>query len=129
MDQVDLFGEKRVFIQDNPTLQKVAEMILRLSDHYPEMFDGNTIGAVNRKVREIVWMENGLYEVLKEPDFQKRLDAFENWHKDNKRCIDTELITRATRFLVAEGTVRLRKSAIIDGERHKNRLTKAFSKR
>lgn len=124
--QVDLFGNKRISIPDNPTLEKVAEMILNLSEHYPEMFDGDTIGQVDRKIREIVWLENGLYAVLRSDG--DRVREFEKWNADPQRCVDPDLLTRARRHLVERGLVRLSKKAIVDGERHRARLSKSFGR-
>lgn len=127
--QTDLFGRKRISIPDNPTLEKVAEMILNLSEQYPEMLDGKTISEGDRSIRFIVWMENGLREILIS-DFQttaaQRIAEFESWHSNPERCTDAELLTRARRFLVSEGIIKLRSSAILEGERHKVRLSKAF---
>ena len=126
--QKNLFGEDALMIQDNPTLQRVAMRILELSKHYPEMFDGQTIGEVDRNIRQIVWLESGLYSVLTLDSFNDRLKAFEKWHADNTQCVDTELLSRARRYLVEHDYIRLSASAIRSGERHKQRLTRAFAK-
>ena len=125
--QVDLFGEKRVSIPDNPTLEKVATMILNLSDHYPEMFDGNTIGEVDRKIREVVWLENGLYKIL--TDDGDRVKAFEKWNASPQQCVDPDLLTRARRELVSKGIVRLKASAVKQGDREMHRLSRSFGRK
>jgi hypothetical protein len=125
--QVDLFGEKRISIPDNPTLEKVATMILNLSDHYPEMFDGNTIGEVDRKIREVVWLENGLYKIL--TDDGDRVKAFEKWNASPQQCVDPDLLTRARRELVSKGIVRLKASAVKQGDREMHRLSRSFGRK
>jgi hypothetical protein len=128
--QVDLFGEKRISIPDNPTLEKVATMILNLSDHYPEMFDGNTIGEVDRKIREIVWLENGLYTILTSDEKgADKVRAWEKWNANPQQCVDSETLTRARRHLVEKGLVRLKASAIKQGERERSRLSKSFRRK
>ena len=129
-DQLDLFGEKRVSIPDNPTLQKIAELILRLYKNYPDMFEGNTISEVDREVRRIVWEENGLYAILKaDGNGLDRVKAFEKWNADSHQCIDPDLLSRARRELVSQGIVKLKASAVKEGLRHQQRLSRSFAKR
>jgi hypothetical protein len=103
MIQQDMFGKKRISIPDNPTLEKVAEMILNLSDQYPEMLDGNKISDIDRNIQYVVWMENGLRTIL-QSDWattpQDRINEFEKWHKDSSKCINSDLLTRARRYLL-----------------------------
>jgi hypothetical protein len=126
--QNDMFGTKRISIPDNPTLERVATMIFDLyENHYPEMFDGKEIKDINRTVRRIVWEENGLAAILMgEGD---KLAEFEKWHSDSTKCIDPEIITRATRYLVEKDFVRISASAVKSGERQRVRLTGAFGRK
>jgi len=129
--QTDLFGRKRISIPDNPTLEKVAEMILNLSEQYPEMLDGKTISEVDRDIRCIVWMENGLRAILISDPMttgSQRLAEFESWHSNPQTCTDAELLTRARRYLVEHDLIRLSKAALVEGEQHRARLSRAFHK-
>jgi len=130
MEQTDLFGDKRISIPDNPALQKVAEMILNLLPHYPEIIDGDTIGEVDRKIREVVWLENGLYNILtSDENGVDRVKAWEKWNASPHQCIDTETLTRARRELMSRGLIRLKSSAVKQGERERARLSKSFGRR
>jgi len=132
MTQTDLFGKKRISIPDNPTLEKVAEMILNLSEQYPEMLDGNKISEIDRNIQYVVWMENGLRAIL-QSDWattpQDRINEFEKWHKDSAKCINSDLLTRARRYLLEHDLIRVSSEAIRSGERERNRLSKSFSGR
>ena len=128
MEQTDMFGEKRVSIPDNPTLQKTVELILRLYKHYPHMFDGNTISEIDRNIQFIVWQESGLYDILKIDTFGERLSSFEKWYKDPSKCTNAEVLSRSRRYIVESGIVNISRNAILDGERHRQRITKSLHK-
>jgi hypothetical protein len=130
MEQIDLFGDRRISIPDNPALQRVAEMILNLLPNYPEMIEGDTIGEVDRKIREIVWLENGLYKILTSDDSgEDRVKEWEKWNSNPQQCVDAETLRRARQKLVADGIIKLKKSAILQGERERARISKSFGRK
>lgn len=115
----DLFGDPRVTIPDNPTLERAANIVMRLVQKNPSLLDGNRVGDIDRKLRVAAWMEQGLNEILN-PD---QVESFEKWAADPKKCVDTELLRRARQWLVQQDHIRLSATALKDAERQRSRVT------
>jgi hypothetical protein len=124
--QGNFFGDRRVEIEGNPTLESAANVILRVVDQDPALLEGDKVGIIDRNIRLAVWFEQGLSEILTSLE-QKR--EFIEWANNPKRCVDSELLRRARQHLVKEDKIRLSAAAIKQAERENQRLGRAFAGR
>ena len=124
----DMFDGERVIIEDNKPLAHAANLILEEVHRDSTLLDGDSVGEIDRKIRAAVWLYHGLREILHKEWHEDREDAFLEWAKDPKRCIDTELLRRARQWLVEKDKIRVSAAAIKDSEETRKRLTGAFRK-
>lgn len=119
---IDLFGENRIHIPDNPKLEGIANHILEIYQRNPAVLDGDTIGEINRKVHLEILLDNGLTPIIKSGD----IGQFTAWYLDKKQNCDTEEeCARALRFLVERDYVRLPARAVAEAERHRQRISQS----
>ena len=123
--QTDLFGDRDVRIPDNPSLEWMARLILRLTDAEKTLLDGNRMGDVDRQIRMAVWMEKGLADILT-PD---QVKAFTEWALDSKRCVDPELIRRARAWLIQHDYIRVSGAAMKSATQQGTRLAGSFGRK
>lgn len=116
---VDFFGEHHpVKMKDNPTLENMANHILNLAKHYPNLLDGDTMQEIDRKLLLAIWWEHGINKHL------GNWESFSNWVK-SKDFVDTDLVTRARRLLLSRDLIRVSSRALLDAERHRQRIERS----
>ena len=118
----DLFGETRVHIPDNPTLEREANHILELVAREPELLNGNKVGEIDRKLLLAVWKDNGVREIVQRADW----NLFETWAMTAKLCVDPEIVSRARRWLAEHDHIRLPQQAVADAERQRQRIGRSL---
>jgi hypothetical protein len=124
-NQVDLFGEKRVLIPDNPKLANICSHILELYSRNPHLLDGKSIGEINRKVHLEIMLDNGLLPVIQSGN----VDKFKEWYGDKKLNPDTEEeCARALRFLVSKDYIRLPAEVIRESEQMRQHIERTLRK-
>ncbi len=122
MEQTDLFGEPaRVEIDNNGVLERVANHILDVVRRNPSLTDGETVGEIERKLLISVWLDDGLRTLI--PDVKQRGDIT-NWLR-SKQCVDPETVGRARRYLQSKDLIRLPQKAIVEAERHRERIARS----
>ena len=122
--QPEMFEEERhVSIKDNSKLEGVCNHILSITEHKPEILIGE-IGEIYRKLTYEFWMESGLQDIIP----SEKWNEFRLWLMDEKRCTNVDTITRGLRYLVDMDMVRLSKSTILTGERHRERIRDSLRK-
>ena len=120
----DLFGEQRIKVEGNSVLETTANHILRLVTENPGLLTDKKIKYIDHNLRMAVWKDNGLSAVLGD-----KLNDFEEWAKDNNRCIDPEVIRRARQYLVEHDYIRLPAEAVRDAERKRQFVSSSFGRR
>ncbi len=123
--QVDLFGEpQRIHIEGNPLLEGLANHILALKERDETLLDGDSVGAIDRKLTLAIWVDEGLNQFIPE---DKR-EAFAKWFSEPKHCPDEEAISRARRYLQERDQIRLPAKAIVAAEQHRQRIAKSVKR-
>lgn len=117
----DLFGEEReqVRIKDNKVLERACNRLLDLYHHYSELFDGNTMAEIDRKIyAELLWQD--CFQTLIKPEkkgiFVSAMLKAPEW----------DIYTRARRELLSKGNIKVSARAVIDAERHRARISGAM---
>ncbi len=100
----EYYDEPVVDIKDNEYLARLSNQILDLKKKYPNLFDGDTIGEINRKVMLAVWLDNGLEREITDRALLKSLIE---WLKNTKIAISEENTSRAVRYLASRDLIRL----------------------
>lgn len=121
----DLFGEEievQINIDGNPLLASICRQILEITRKRPDLLEGDTVGEIDRKLMIMIWLDNGLRSLL--PDIEQR-KAITDWMQNTKQCIDPEAISRARRYLQERDKIRLPAKAILNAERHRQRIAKS----
>lgn len=121
MTMQTLFGEQHIKIEGNPLLEGIANHILDLKLRYPDLEDGDTMAYIDRHVALKIWYDEGLGRFIPE---DKRAE-FEQWFCSPKTCPDYDAITRARRYLQEKGLFRPTAKAILDAERHRQRIARS----
>jgi hypothetical protein len=121
MPQPDLFGERRIKIEGNLLLEGIANHILDLYSKDPELLNGDSVGEINRKVTLAIYFDNGLLQVLQ----SGAKEQFIEWFMNKKLAHTEEEIARALRYLVQNDYLRLPSKALIDAERHRQRIARS----
>lgn len=116
-----LFGEKHIKIDGNPLLESIANHILDLVERKPAVQDGDTMAHIDRHLALELWYDEGLGRFIPE---DKRAE-FEAWFCSPKSCPDYEAITRARRYLQSMDLFRPSAKAVIDAERHRQRIARS----
>lgn len=117
--QNDLFGELHVRIKDNSVLEKAANRILLMVQRDPTLLDGDTIGAVDRRIfAEVIWED--VFQNLISPD---KKSVF---IKAILQCPESDVFTRARRFLQNSDKIRLSAKAVQSGERFRAKISSAM---
>ncbi len=118
----DLFGETRVHIPDNPTLERECNHILELVARQPELLNGTKMGEIDRKLLLAVWRDNGVREIIQRADWL----LFEAWAMNPKLCVDPEIVGRARRWLAEKDYIRLPQAAVQNAEQQRQRIGRSL---
>jgi len=113
-----LFGEQHIKIEGNPKLEGIANNILDMVQHNPELLKGDTVGDIDKKLTLAIWWSEGLHQFVSEDNQQ----LFTRWFL---KAIDEEAVSRARRFLAERDFIRLPQSAIQTAERHRQRISRS----
>ncbi len=125
IQQSDLFDEPHIIIEKNPLLERVANDVLDLVQHRPELLSGDNIGVIDRRISVCLWLDSGLRQILSDVELRKQVTTF---LADPQKCVSFDVVSRARRLLVAEDKIRLSKSAIENGIRQKNKVEQSLRK-
>ena len=120
----DLFGNKRIDIPDNPTLQHCCEHLLDLIDRDKELLNGDSISDIDRKLWLALSFDNGLTPILQSGDTAK----FKEWVMNHKLCVDFEVVSRARRYLSEHDFIRLSHDVITKAEQQRQRIAPSFKR-
>jgi hypothetical protein len=116
----DSYDDPVVKLEDNKLLEGIANHILDLVKHYPNLIEGKTVGEIDRKLKIAFWLES-----VKPVIQSGSIERFIEWAKNSKLCVDNETISRARRFLVERDLIRLPSSVILEAERHRQRIARS----
>ncbi len=113
--QKDLFNEPHITIKDNQVLENAANRLLLMIQRNPELLNGDTIGEIDRKIyAEILW-EDGVQNILPS-------DKKEEFVKVVSKAPESDVLTRARRYLAEADLIRLPSKAIQSAERFRSRI-------
>lgn len=115
----DLFDEPHIQIKDNAVLEKAANRLLLMIQRNPELLDGDSMGEIDRRLyAEILW-EDGIQHLIpsdKKADFIKVVTKTQ----------ESDVYTRARRFLAEKDLIRLPSKVIQSAERFRARISSAM---
>ncbi len=126
--QSDLFYEpQRIIIEGNPLLQRVANEVLDLVEHKPELLDGDNLSVIDRRLTISLWLNasSGLRDLIPDVEQRARVTAF---LADPKQCVSFDVVSRARRLLSEKDHIRLSKTAIESGIENKNKVERSLRK-
>ena len=121
MTMPTLFGEQHIKIDGNPLLEGIANHILDIVQRNPQVQDGDTMAHIDRHLALQIWYDEGLGRFIPEDKRQE----FEDWFCSPKTCPDYEAITRARRYLQKQDLFRPSAKAVLDAERHRQRIQRS----
>tara|TARA_Y100000310_G_scaffold220939_2_gene222511 strand:- start:344 stop:757 length:414 start_codon:yes stop_codon:yes gene_type:complete len=122
---IDLFGNNRVRIPGNPTLEAAATLVLEVVQDQPELLDGDKVGDIDRALQCAIWLKQGLQQILGPVN----VEAFQAWFQDSRAAVNTELVRRARQHLAQHDYIRISAKAVLAAEAQRKRLTKTFGGR
>ena len=121
MTQTDLFDEPHIQIPGNEVLAKACNRLLLMYQQNQNLFDGDTMGEIDRKIfAEILW-EDGVQTLVpadKKPEFIKIVG----------KCPEADVLTRARRFLQEKDMIRLSLKAVKSAEQFRSRIAGSVKK-
>ena len=112
----NLFGEQQVQIKGNSVLSQACNRLLAMHAQQPQLFDGDEVGKINRRLyAEILW-EDGIQKLI--PSNNK-----ESFLKVITQTQEADVFSRALRSMVYDlGLIKLSATAIRNAEQMRNRL-------
>lgn len=118
---IDLFGEERIHIKDNPKLEGIANHILDLYRRLPDyLLNGDSIGEINRKIHLEIMLDGGLRQAI------ETVESFKIWYLDKKsNSVTEEECARALRYLAERDIIRLPMKAVQSAEQHRQRISQS----
>lgn len=117
---MDFFGETHIKIKGDTKLNDIANRVYQLYQRSPELFKGESIGALNRKIHLELMLDDGLRGVIPTGS----IEQFRLWYCDKQKNSTTEEeCARAFRELVHEGKILLEAHVILKAERDRQRIS------
>lgn len=117
--QRTMFDEPHVTISDNPVLEHAANRLLLMVERDRELLTGDSVGIIDRRLyAEILW-EDGVQAIL--PASSK-----ETFIKTVVAAQESDVYSRARRWLVEHDYIRLPAKAIQQAERTRHRIAGAM---
>ena len=111
----DLFGEQRIQIRDNSVLEKACNRLLLMNQQDPNLFRGDSMGEIDRKIfAEILW-EDGVQKLIPSDKKAEFIEVV-------KKCPESDVLTRARRYLQEKDLVLVSSKAVQSAERFRARI-------
>ena len=112
----DLFGEQRISIRGNNVLSEACNRLLAMYQRSPELFEGNEVGEINRRLYgEILW-EDGAQNLIPADKKQEFIELV-------IKTQEADVFSRALRSLVYDlNLIKLSAEAVRRAEQMRNRL-------
>ncbi len=115
----DLFGKPRIQIRDNAVLERAANRLFIMCQKTPELLDGDSMGQIDRRIyAEILW-EDAFKELIKPDRKQVFIDAV-------MKVQESDVYTRARRYLLEHDIIRLKPSVIKKAEQMRSMIEGAM---
>jgi hypothetical protein len=113
-----MFGEPRVKgLEDNKVLETACNRLLLMISHNPSLLETISMAALDRRLYAEMLLEDGAASIVTDR---------EAFIKTVIKCQDSEIVSRARRYLLEKDYIRLPQKVVVAAEQNRARISRGM---